>query len=70
MVALRVVNRVEIELLEAEWETWIKGEIWKCNQVDSMLADEKDGNDRTRTVLRTKLEEYCSSCRAMEEILP
>ena len=37
LVALRVVNRIEKEVVEAEWEAWVRDEVRKCGQLEVML---------------------------------
>jgi hypothetical protein len=59
LVALRVVNRIEKEVLEAEYENWLLDETHKCARVESML----DEHDKTK---RREVEEwakgYCGDC--------
>lgn len=43
LVAMRVVNGVELEMVQAEWEAWLEGENWRCEQVRGMLS-EGEGN--------------------------
>lgn len=47
LVAMRVVNSVEREMLRAEWENWLLDENNRCRQVGRMLQ-EKD-SDRNQT---------------------
>ena len=53
IVALRVINSIEQEVVEAEWEGWLYGETAKCKQVEMLLRDDLSpivGNDsRYRT---------------------
>ncbi|KAI9699605.1 MAG: SNF1-interacting protein [Bogoriella megaspora] len=79
LVALRVVNRIEREVVGAEWEAWVRDEVGKCKQLEAVLkekrnATEKDGRDRMQAVLgdagteggdgiETWYREYCGSCR-------
>ncbi|KAF2464588.1 uncharacterized protein BDR25DRAFT_95764 [Lindgomyces ingoldianus] len=39
LVALRVVNRIEKEVLEAEYENWLLDETEKCGRVGMMISD-------------------------------
>ncbi|KAI9806214.1 MAG: hypothetical protein M1825_006329 [Sarcosagium campestre] len=41
LVAMRVVNTVEREMMLAEWETWLEDELTKCEQVGHLLAVEE-----------------------------
>ncbi|KAF2865629.1 hypothetical protein BDV95DRAFT_680383 [Massariosphaeria phaeospora] len=38
LVALRVVNRIEQEVLAAEYESWLRAETLKCERVGAMLG--------------------------------
>lgn len=38
LVAMRVVNGVELELLRAEWEEWLEGEAWRCEQARALVS--------------------------------
>ncbi|THZ56078.1 hypothetical protein D6C86_08133 [Aureobasidium pullulans] len=68
LVALRVINRVEEEVVHAEWEDWVLEEERKCKKVETMLQerikngkapkqDESDG-------LGDGFAEYCLSCKS------
>lgn len=41
VVAMRVVNSVEKEMLQAEWENWLLDENSRCKQVEAMLRDNR-----------------------------
>lgn len=41
VVAMRMVNSVEKEMLQAEWENWLLGENTRCRQVEAMLRDNR-----------------------------
>ncbi|KAF2231323.1 hypothetical protein EV356DRAFT_535596 [Viridothelium virens] len=43
LVALRVVNRVEREVVEAEWEAWLRDEVRRCGQLEVMLSETANG---------------------------
>lgn len=70
MVALRVVNRVEKDMVLAEWGEWVKGEEKKCKRVESMLRSkaQTDGPAKSEEEVYGELGEgfrdYCRSCRA------
>ena len=63
LVALRVVNRIEKEVVEAEWESWVRDEVGRCGQLEAMLNEKgnatlteakdenKDEKDRLQVVL-------------------
>jgi hypothetical protein len=37
LVAMRVVNGIELEMVQSEWENWLADENARCDQVRSML---------------------------------
>lgn len=41
MVAMRVVNNVEREMLRAEWENWLLDENARCKQVQLILREHR-----------------------------
>lgn len=76
VVALRVVNRVERDVVVAEWEDWVRGEERKCAQVEDMLLMRRKANSTSakagqRIEKDVSVEEelgeefaaYCRSCR-------
>ncbi|KAK2801172.1 SNF1-interacting protein [Onygenales sp. PD_10] len=40
LVALRVVNRIEAEVIQAEWERWLQRETRKCRVVEILLNNQ------------------------------
>ena len=77
VVAMRVVNRIEREMMRAEWESWIRGETGRCTQMEGLLTENvteesssgiqriAHGNDSA--YIRGRFENYCQSCRAAQE---
>lgn len=73
VVALRVVNRIEHEVLRGEWERWLGRETQRCERVSQILEDnarDNDGGGADQSVLsdhkedvRKWYDQYCSSCR-------
>ncbi len=68
LVAMRVVNSVEKEVLRTEWEGFVRGEWRRCRQFGRFLEEEKKEENGNGTM--TGLEEverwlgdYCESCR-------
>jgi len=59
LVALRVVDRVEKDMLRGEWESWVHGEANHCRQVKKVLNRER--NNETEALTRW-WSEYCGSC--------
>lgn len=51
IVAMRIVNGVEREVIQSEWENWLADENHKCEQVRSILQQpgekDKDGMGET-----------------------
>ncbi|KAI7338110.1 hypothetical protein KC315_g1914 [Hortaea werneckii] len=70
LVALRVVNRVESDVLKAEWEDWVRSEERKCAKVEKMLQRGESGKKSSQSRLEVDAQlgeefaEYCRSCRA------
>jgi hypothetical protein len=81
LVALRVVNSIEKEVLQSEWERWLQQELRRCHQVEELLvAEDAHGKSRSdedptgRSVraglnddVRQWYEMYCSSCQKEQE---
>ncbi|OJD15268.1 hypothetical protein AJ78_04453 [Emergomyces pasteurianus Ep9510] len=45
LVALRVVNRIEKEVIQAEWERWLRQETQKCHVIEMLLNDRERSNN-------------------------
>jgi hypothetical protein len=84
LVAMRVVNSIEREVLQAEWENWLMNEKALCDDLDIMLQENGEGAgkglDGMQKPLRgmpsmgkQALEEWrgthCGSCRRDHEAL-
>lgn len=81
VVAMRIVNGVEREVIQSEWENWLADENVRCEQARSMLresdAAEGEGLRKSQHVLEPKRrdnlrrwhEEYCGSCLADQRVL-
>lgn len=68
LVAMRVVNRVEEEVVQAEWEDWVKEESGKCDKMVKLLS-QRSGKGKEGQVLGKDFEAYCQSCRMEVEAL-
>jgi len=67
LVAMRVVNSIEREMMQAEWEDWVAGETGKCAKMRKMM---ERGNSTQGMETRSRFEEYCASCReAQSQVL-
>ena len=60
LVALRVVNRIEKEVFEAEYENWLLGETTKCSRMGELLA-EASGQAKVKYV-EAWVKDYCGDC--------
>ncbi len=74
LVALRIVNRIERDVVLAEWEDWVKSEERKCARVETMLDARqlrkgKRGvaNSSDLADLGPEFRAYCDSCRSEVE---
>jgi hypothetical protein len=64
LVALRVVNSIEKELMMAAWEQWLVTEHRRCQVVEGMvLGDAASNVTDVDDELRGWYDEYCASCR-------
>ena len=41
LVALRVVGRIEREIMQAEWENWLHDEVAKCRALQTMVDENR-----------------------------
>lgn len=77
LVAMRVVNSIEREILRAEWENWLIGENVKCKHLGAvlnqnntkLLADKSkngqnplDGDSGRLEDIRSWQQQYCKTC--------
>jgi hypothetical protein len=60
LVALRVVNRIEKEVVEAEYENWLLDETHKCSKVGALL-DEASKKGKEKQV-EAWVKGYCGDC--------
>ncbi|KAH9882861.1 hypothetical protein J1614_000227 [Plenodomus biglobosus] len=65
LVALRVVNRIEKEVVEAEYENWLLDETHKCSRVGALL-EEAGGKGKERQV-EAWVKGYCGDCKSSLE---
>lgn len=77
LVAMRVVNSIEKEVLQTEWEQWVTTENRRCRQVEGLLKKSENG---TCVLMPDALvsqggdvqkwyDDYCVSCRDEHEKL-
>ncbi|KAL6713487.1 SNF1-interacting protein [Lecanora helva] len=80
LVAMRVVNSIEREMVQAEWESWLAEEGMRCSMMEGIIHSksreegrkdqqgaEKYGSNRTDEEIRSWHREYCASCRREQE---
>ncbi|KAH4063344.1 hypothetical protein HBI88_058770 [Parastagonospora nodorum] len=60
LVALRVVNRIEKEVVEAEYENWLLDETDKCERVGAVIGD---GGKKGEKAVEAWVKGYCGDCR-------
>ncbi|KAL8973105.1 MAG: hypothetical protein Q9183_000174 [Haloplaca sp. 2 TL-2023] len=48
MIAMRVINSIELEMVQAEWESWLHDESAKCRRIETLIRAKRAGfsNDR------------------------
>jgi hypothetical protein len=52
MIAMRVVNNVEKEMVRAEWENWLLDENTRCKQVKMMLRENRTSSSPSKKMKR------------------
>ncbi|KAF2101272.1 hypothetical protein NA57DRAFT_64137 [Rhizodiscina lignyota] len=68
LVAMRVVNRVEKEVVQAEYEAWVDEEARRCRRVGKMIVEREENkskqitNDKGWDSLKSGWKEYCGDC--------
>lgn len=84
LVAMRIVNSVEREMVQSEWETWLADENGRCSQVKMLLLEAKRNYDNKNpsapasthqldpqqiATLAEWHRSYCGSCHAEQVAL-
>ncbi|CAM1505581.1 Fc.00g112180.m01.CDS01 [Cosmosporella sp. VM-42] len=82
LVAMRVVNSVERELLQSEWENWLVNEKAMCDDLNIILREDdkaKSGKgsqkstalmpDEKRKSLEEFRENHCGSCKSDHQVV-
>ncbi|KAJ5586960.1 uncharacterized protein N7459_002725 [Penicillium hispanicum] len=79
LVALRVVNSIEKEVVQHEWERWLREELRRCRQVEILLGGqgsegEADAQAQAERIfaentdsVKQWYEKYCLSCQLEQE---
>ena len=76
LVAMRVVNNIEREMVRAEWENWLMEENMKCKQIEAIIRQNStellprntQGLDRLEDI-STWHKEYCGSCSKEQQLI-
>jgi hypothetical protein len=66
LVALRVVNRIEKEVVEAEYENWLLDETHKCDRVGALIVDSGEGKGKE---VEAWVSSYCGDCRSSLQVV-
>ena len=81
LVALRVINSIEREMVDAEWEGWLEDENFKCKHVKTLMqqnqttpldqgSQQPSGiGSKERTQIMSWYGLYCGSCAQEKELL-
>ncbi|KAL8899361.1 MAG: hypothetical protein Q9192_001614 [Flavoplaca navasiana] len=82
LVAMRVINSIEQEMVDAEWEGWLEDENMKCKQVRTLIQQNRTassaevGSQRQlgigsleRTQMLSWHRDYCGSCAQEKELM-
>lgn len=83
LVALRVVNSIEKEVVQTEWERWLREELRRCRQVDILLggnvSDDEPNAEAAQAAQAERIfaenagsvkqwyDRYCGSCQLEQE---
>lgn len=66
LVAMRVLNSIEREVLKSEWERWLDKEIQRCEQIATLLHADSGANGAfagREEDVKHWYEQYCMSCQ-------
>ena len=80
VIAMRIINKIEHEIVQAEWESWVSIEVTRCKATVSIMGkaqaepstdwNESDGEQHDRfQEMRLRLEDYCQSCSGEQDRL-
>ncbi|KAF2742141.1 hypothetical protein M011DRAFT_472464 [Sporormia fimetaria CBS 119925] len=62
LVALRVVNRIEQEVLTAEYGSWLRSEVGACHRLTQLLGESKSNKDQAGKEAEERIRRYCLEC--------
>lgn len=66
LVAIRVVNRLERDMLTAEWSNWLREETVRCGQAQGLVNLRGRGGEEEEQM--AWLERYCGSCEEERKV--
>lgn len=67
LIAMRVVNSIERDVVQAEYEDWLIGENRRCKQLeDAVVANRTDLEGERLVEVKRWQGEYCDSCEVEE----
>ena len=77
MLAIKVVNNIERDVVQAEWSHWLDGEVGHCNEVEILLqknettnlSDTNSGPADQSFDLQAWHNDYCVNCKVEKERL-
>jgi hypothetical protein len=81
LVSLRLINSIEREAVQAEYENWVLEENVQCERIGTMLDTLVEKNEKASTDLAKRdndgrvaklkawQEGYCQSCKLEQEVL-
>lgn len=75
LVAMRFVNRIEREILQAEYENWLVDETLKCKHLGAILQSNNtrktaaDLNQVKFNSVKSWLREYCNDCEEQQQLV-
>ena len=69
LVAMRVVNSIEKEMVKGEWERWVREEVRRCGLVRGLVEDTGRSDNSTETnvdyqEVSKRYLDYCGSCES------
>ena len=64
---MRVINSIEKEIMQAEWENWLRGETSRCKRMGEMITEKANQGKAMGEDARDRFEDYCQSCREAEK---
>jgi len=70
LVAMRVVNRLEGEMVLSHWENWVRDETRRCKKAEELLSKHNETDAAMIQGIKSELAEFCGSCRQIGAKIP